>query len=306
MRDVSHKITTLRTATARAILEVSPDTITRIKHGSIPKGDPLPVAKVAAIQSAKNCANIIPYCHPLPIDFVGCEFKLFENKIEVLTVVKAIYKTGVEMEAMMAASVAALTLYDMLKMIDDKMKIVSVELVEKRGGKSDFEDENIKSIRAAVLVMSDSISAGKKSDTSGKLIETKLKSFGVEIVEYKIIPDELEIIQSQIKIYSDEMKLDLVISTGGTGFTTRDTTPEALKPLIEKEIPGIVEAMRNFGQARTPYAMLSRAVAGLRGKTLIVTLPGSKNGAEDSLDAILPALLHSFKMIHSGEHKKKV
>ena len=305
MRDVSNKITTLRIATAKAILEVSPKTILRIKNGTVPKGDALTIAKVAAVQSAKNCANIIPYCHPLPIDFVGCDFILQRNKIFITTTVKAIYKTGVEMEAMMAASVAALTLYDMLKMIDEKMKIVSVELVEKRGGKSDFKDDFVKELRAAVLVMSDSISAGKKSDKSGKMIVERLKSFGIKVVDYKIISDDTKEIESAVKYYCDKMKVDLMISTGGTGFTPRDNTPEAIKNLVEKEIPGIVEAMRTYGQARTPYAMFSRAIAGLRGKSLILTLPGSTGGVIDALDSLFPSVFHSFKMVMGGSHKRR-
>src|SRR3990170_1839099 len=113
MRDISNKTSTLRTAIAKATLKVSPQTIQFIRDGKIPKGDPLPVAKVAAIQAAKNTSQIIPYCHPLPVDFVDCRFDLHADSIEITTEVKAIYKTGVEMEALTAASVAALTIYDM-------------------------------------------------------------------------------------------------------------------------------------------------------------------------------------------------
>ena len=138
MRDISRKITTLRTAVAQATLRVSPSTIMLIHENKIPKGNPLEVAKVAAIQGAKNTSQIIPYCHPLPIDFVGVEFTVGETDIVATVEVKAIYKTGVEMEALTAASIAALTLYDMMKMIDDEMEILGVKLLSKKGGKSDF------------------------------------------------------------------------------------------------------------------------------------------------------------------------
>ena len=138
MRDISRKITTLRTAVAQSTLRVSPSTITLIKENNIPKGNPLEVAKVAAIQAAKNTSQIIPYRHPLPIDFVGVEFDVGKSEIQARVEVKAIYKTGVEMEALTGASVAALTLYDMMKMLDDDMEILGVTLLSKKGGKSDF------------------------------------------------------------------------------------------------------------------------------------------------------------------------
>lgn len=300
MLDISSKIKTLRTATAQARLLLSPSTISRIREGTIPKGNPLEVAKVAAIQAAKNTSSIIPYCHPLPIDFTGVEFEFGDDWIDVRTTVKAIYKTGVEMEALTAASVAVLTMYDMMKMLDEKMSIGSIVLVKKTGGKSDFRTSFTEPPTAAVLVMSDSIAAGKKSDLSGQLIVERLKSAGVEVRDYRIIPDEPEEIARLVKRYADVDKLNLVMTTGGTGFTQRDRTPEAMQMVIEQEAPGIVEAARAYGQERTPYSMLSRARAGIRGRTLIINLPGSKKGVADSLDALIPGVLHAFKMIGIG------
>ena len=139
MIDVSHKNRSAREAKARASLVVHPDTIRRIRDRQIPKGDPLEVAKVAAIQAAKDTARIIPYCHPIPIDHVRVDYELADNRIEVTVTVKAIYKTGVEMEALTGAAVCALTLYDMLKMLDETMAIREVRLLEKKGGKSDLQ-----------------------------------------------------------------------------------------------------------------------------------------------------------------------
>jgi cyclic pyranopterin monophosphate synthase len=302
MLDVSAKPTTLRTAIARARLTVSPDTIALIKNGKIPKGNPLEVAKVAAVQAGKHTPDIIPYCHPIPIDFVGVEFELGNDSITVRTTVKAIYKTGVEMEALTAASVAALTLYDMLKMLDESMTIGEISLVKKTGGKSDFRTQYAQQLRAAVLVMSDSIAAGKKDDTSGKLIVERLQKEGVKVEEYLIIPDDKSTIVSTLIRFADTLKVDCVVTTGGTGLSPRDCTPEAMKEVIEREAAGISEAARLYGQDRTPYSMLSRAKAGLRGKTLIINLPGSKKGVIDSLNAIFPGVLHSFKMIAGGGH----
>ena len=303
MIDISSKINTLRTATAFARLKLSAETIARIHANTIPKGNPLEVAKVAAVQAAKNTAIIIPYCHPLPIDYVGVEYEFGEQWIDVRTTVKAIYKTGVEMEALTAAAAAVLTLYDMMKMLDDTMALGEIRLVEKTGGKSDFRTSFGRPLRAAVLVMSDSIAAGKKSDRSGQLIVERLKREGVNVEDYRIIPDDTAQIVGLLKKYADEDKLDLVMTTGGTGLTPRDRTPEAMEHVIEREAPGIVEAARSYGQERTPYAMLSRARAGTRGATLIVNLPGSKKGVADSLDALFPGLLHAFMMIHGGGHE---
>lgn len=304
MLDISSKIKTMRTATAMGILKLKPETIQLIRQNKIPKGDPLTVAKVAAIQGAKNTSQIIPYCHPLLVDFVGVEIELGESRIDVTTTVKTIYKTGVEMEALVATSVAVLTIYDMLKMLDETMEIIGVRLIAKKGGKSDFKESFETPIRAAVLVMSDSIAAGKKDDLSGRLIVERLQKEGVEVVEYKIIPDDTQQIQRLLIQYADEMNIDLIITTGGTGFSPRDFSPEATLKVIEREIPGIPEALRAYGQERTPYSMLSRGVAGIRDKTIIVNLPGSKKGVGDSLDALFPALLHSFKILQGGGHRE--
>jgi cyclic pyranopterin monophosphate synthase len=303
MLDVSSKTTSLRIATALARLNLSPDTIRMIHENKIPKGNPLEVAKVAAVQAAKNTSDIIPYCHPMPVDFVGVEFEFGEHWVDIRTTVKAVYKTGVEMEALTAASVAALTLYDMMKMLDESMSIAEVKLMKKTGGTSDFKTTYTKLLRAAVLVMSDSISAGKKEDISGRLIVERLKKEGVLVEEYLIIPDDKATIVQTLSKYADEDKLDCVITTGGTGFSARDCTPEAMAEVIEREVPGISEAARLYGQNRTPFSMLSRGKAGLRGRTLIVNLPGSKKGVADSLNALFPGLLHSFKMIWGGGHE---
>jgi cyclic pyranopterin monophosphate synthase len=302
LRDISRKINTFRTAKAHAVLKASPDTIRRIQCGDLPKADPLPIARVAAVQAAKNTSQIIPYCHPMPIEFVGVDFVLGTDKIDIDVEVKAIYKTGVEMEALTAASVAALTLYDMLKIIDEDMEIGTVHLVQKKGGKSDFKDKKLDGLKCAVLVMSDSVSEGKKTDESGRLIEKRLRDEGLEVADYRVIPDEREQIEKQLKQYADEMKIDFVITTGGTGLSPRDCTPEAMANVIERNVPGMAEAARAYGQDRTPYSMLSRGMCGVRGKTLIVNLPGSRGGVTDSLDALFPAVLHAFNMMRAGGH----
>jgi len=294
----------MRSAVAESVLTVSQAVIARIKAGTVPKGDPLEVARVAATMAAKRTSDIIPFCHPVPIEYIRIEHAISDDRITLTATVKGIYRTGMEMEAMTAAAVAALTVYDMLKMLDDNMEILSVRLLKKYGGKSDFKDAFSEPLKAAVLVMSDSVAAGKKSDSSGLLIRDRLISLGLEVVFYEIAPDNKELITKTLIKYCDVDHVDLVMTTGGTGFSSRDTTPEAIQSVIEREVPGIPEAIRAYGQERTPYSMLSRAKAGLRGNTLIVNLPGSKRGVQESLDALLPGMLHAFQMIWGGGHER--
>jgi len=302
MVDITHKVTTLRTAVAQAIVKVSkPETITAIQNDTVPKGNVFAMSKAAGLLGVKRTPDILPDCHPLPIEFTGIEYEVNGLEITVLFTVKTIYKTGVEVEAMHGASVVALNMYDMLKPIDKGIEIQTIKLLKKKGGKSDFKDTFRKDLKAAVVVCSDTISAGHKEDKAGKAIIKKLEHCDVKISEYVIIPDEVEHIQQKAKSYKDQ-GIDIVIYTGGTGLSGRDVTPEALLPLLERRIPGIEEAIRDYGQERMPFAMLSRSIAGTIGDTLILALPGSTNGAKESMDAIFPAVLHSFRILKGARH----
>ena len=302
MVDITHKNTTLRTAIAQAIVKVSkPETITAIEENTVPKGNVFAISKAAGLLGVKKTPYILPDCHPLPIEFTEVEYEINDLEIKVLFTVKTIYKTGVEVEAMHGASVVALNMYDMLKPIDKGIEIHAIKLLEKKGGKSDYKDRFRKDLTAAVIVCSDTISAGHKEDKAGKAIIKKLEDCNVKIVDYTVIPDEVENIQEQALKHQNN-KVDLIVFTGGTGLSVRDTTPEALLPLLDRRIPGIEEAIRNYGQDRMPYSMLSRSVAGTIKNTLVLALPGSTNGAKESMDAIFPAALHVFKILKGARH----
>ncbi len=301
MRDVSPKATTLRTATARAVIFVSKGTTDLIVAGKIPKGDPIPVARVAGIQAAKNTSSIIPFCHPLPIDHADCAFSVHADRIEIESTVTAIHKTGVEMEALTAASVAALTLYDMLKPVDANLRIGEITLLSKTGGKSGHPAPQEK-FSAAVVVLSDSTASGDRKDESGRYVEAQLKTMGVHAVEYFVLPDDEKKLAETLKELADVKRVDLVLTTGGTGLGPKDITPEATRSVIDREVPGISETIRSFGQDRIPTAMLARNVAGVRGRTLIVNLPGSLKGVQESLSAILPGIFHAAKVIGGAKH----
>lgn len=306
MRDISSKVQSFRTARARALLRTSTSTIEKIKNQEIPKGNPLEVARVAAVQAAKNTSQIIPYCHQLSLDFVGVDFQLDEDSITIETTVKVTHKTGVEMEALVAASVAALTIYDMVKMLDDIAEIEGVTLLEKTGGKSDFKPHIERPVRAAVIVLSDSVSRGECEDRSGRLIIERLEQTGIRNVEYIVLPDNEEELVKTARNLCDRDGIDLVLTTGGTGLGPRDKTPEALTRLFDRALPGISEALRAHGQQRNPYAMLSRSVAGVRNNTILVSMPGSAGGVGDSLDLLLPHILHGLSMLEGKGHKQSV
>ncbi|MFT5102757.1 MAG: cyclic pyranopterin phosphate synthase [Candidatus Latescibacterota bacterium] len=302
MVDITHKSNTLRIATAQAIVRVSKEaTITAIEEDTVPKGNVFAMSKAAGLLGVKKTPNILPDCHPLPIEYTGIEYEINGLEIQVLCTVKTIYKTGVEVEAMHGASVVALNMYDMLKPIDKGVEIHQIKLLEKKGGKSDFKDRFRKYLKAAVIVCSDTISEGQKEDRAGKAIIAKLEQSNITISQYIVIPDEKEIIQEKAKRFASE-GLDLVIFTGGTGLSARDVTPEALHEIIDRKIPGIEEAIRSYGQNRTPYSMLSRSVAGTIHDTLILALPGSTNGAKESMDAIFPSVLHVFRILKGARH----
>lgn len=309
MIDVSGKSPSLRTAIAESTVIVSPTTVDRVRRNDVPKPDVLPVARVAAIQAAKGTSRIIPYCHPVPIDFVGVEFSLESDRIIATVTVKAVYKTGVEMEALTGASIAALTIYDMLKPIDDAIEITRIHLISKTGGKSDFSKKARRNFTAAVLVISDSVSAGANTDTSGKLIVSRLRSEGATVADLVVVPDDIDRIRESLLEYCDQKHVDLVITTGGTGLASQDNTPEAMNGIIEREIPGIAEAVRSHGQDHTPFAMLSRGRAGVRGKTIIINLPGSGQAVHEALDCLFPGLLHAFSILAGTsswqDHDKK-
>jgi cyclic pyranopterin monophosphate synthase len=302
MVDITHKSSTLRKAIAQAIVRVSsPDTITAVQERKVPKGDVFEMAKTAGLFAAKRTSDMIPDCHPLPIEFTSVKYDVQGLDIHIIVEIHTIYKTGVEVEAMHAASVVALTMYDMLKPIDKGISIENIKLLEKKGGKTDFKKASVDSFTAAVIVCSDSISKGDKEDRAGKAIIDNLNSHHVSIADYIIIPDEHDIIQEKLKHYCDA-KVNMVIFTGGTGLSPRDVTPEAVEPLLDTKVPGIEEAIRSYGQQRTPYSMLSRSVAGLIGDTLVLALPGSTKGAAESMQAIFPAVLHIFRVMEGARH----
>ena len=153
-------------------------------------------------------------------------------------------------------------------------------------------------VRVGILTISDRAAQGIYADESGALLRQQVaERLGWTVARYRVVPDEVEAIQQTLRAWCDEEGLDLILTTGGTGLGPRDLTPEATRPLLEREAPGIAEALRFYGLQRTPFAMLSRGVAGIRGRTLIINLPGSPKAALENLETVAPALPHGLALL---------
>ena len=304
MIDVSPKFNSLRYAKAEGYLYGNPEALARVADKTVPKGDVLEVARAAGIIAAKRCSDMIVFCHPIPLDWVEVNFEVEDEFIRVIAEVRSVWKTGVEVEAITAVTGALLNAYDMLKPLDAELSFGGVRVLKKRGGKSDFADTFPKPVQTAVLVISDSTHAGTRKDKSGLIIKEFLKDQPVEISVYEVLPDEGKLIAERLIALADNEKMQLIFTTGGTGLGPRDVTPEATLNVLERTIPGIVEAVRNHGRDRTPFAMLSRGESGVRGECVIINLPGSSKGALESLQALFPGLLHIFPMMRGKGHSK--
>jgi molybdenum cofactor biosynthesis protein MoaC len=305
MIDVSPKFISLRYAKAEGYLYGNPDALARVADRTVPKGDVLEVARAAGITAAKRCSDMIVFCHPIPLDWVEVNFEVEPEHIRVIAEVRSVWKTGVEVEAITAVTGALLNAYDMLKPLDAELSFGGVRVLKKRGGISDFDDTFPKPVQTAVLVISDSTHAGTRKDKSGLIIKEFLEDQPVEVSVYDVLPDERKLIAERLIALADKEKMQLIFTTGGTGLGPRDVTPEATLDVLERTIPGIVEAIRKHGRDRTPFAMLSRGEAGVRRECGIINLPGSSKGALESLQALFPGLLHIFPMMRGKGHSKK-
>ncbi len=303
MVNITHKTNSLRQAVASATVIVSkPETMEAIKKRAVPKGDVLEFSRAAGLLAIKKTSDVIPDCHPLPVEYAAIEYNFDELKIIITVEVHTIYKTGVEVEAMHGAMITALTMYDMLKPIDKGIEITTVKLLNKKGGKTDFNTEDTTGIRCVIIICSDTVAAGTNKDATGVAIAEKIKKFQLSAT-VEIIPDNMEMIQAKVKQHSID-GIQLLLFAGGTGLSAKDITPEAIEPMLDRKIPGIMEAARAYGQERMPYSMLSRGIAGFIKNTLVITLPGSPRGAAETVDALFPYVLHVFRVAggirHSG------
>ena len=302
MVDITFKSYTLRKAIARATVRVSTAaTIALVEQRKVPKGDIFEFARASALLAIKKTSDVIPDCHPLPVEYAQVRYDVSGLEIHIDVEVHTIYKTGVEVEAMHGASVASLVIYDMLKPVDKGVELQRIHLVEKKGGTTDFQAPDASRLKAAVVVCSDSVSHGEKEDRSGKKLVELLGKQGFEDIGYHIVPDEKPAIGQQLEQCQRD-GVDLLLLTGGTGLSDRDVTPEAVAPYLTAPVPGIMETVRQYGQQRIKTAMLSRGVAGFAGRMLVITLPGSTGGVTDGVAALFPQVLHVFDVRGGHRH----
>jgi cyclic pyranopterin phosphate synthase len=322
MIDVSPKNVTRRRSLAEGRIYLSPLVYEKIRHKTLPKGDALALAEVAGIMAAKNTALLLPLCHPLPLEAVQVQCILEPERRAVLVrcEVTATAKTGVEMEALVGVQAALLCIYDLSKGTDPVMSMGEVTLLEKEGGKSGFwrhpehasklapaqavaKEQYLQNIRATIITISDSCYEGSAEDTSGQWLVDCCESYGAMISKQFLIPDEVDSIRQLVMEAAETHGSDLIITTGGTGLSPRDRTPEAMKGIWDREIPGFGELLRSSGAHHTAMAFLSRSGAGMVGKSLVIMLPGSLKAVKQGLGVLLPLLPHAFHVTRGGRHE---
>jgi cyclic pyranopterin phosphate synthase len=298
MVDVSAKPVTVRAARARASVLASAEALALLREGALPKGDALAVARIAGIAGAKQTPALIPLCHPIGLTNVEVTAQVMDRSVRLEASARAVGRTGVEMEALTAATVAGLALIDMIKGIDRSATLASIQVVAKSGGRSG--DWTLELGRAAVVTVSDRSTAGTRPDTSGPVLVDGLRTAGFICDAAAVVPDEVAAIREAVMACVTE-GAGLVLTTGGTGLGPRDHTPEALSELFDAPAPGLADLLRRV--TGNTFAALSRGVAGLIGRSLVIALPGSPAAAEDALAALGPLFPHLIAQLAGGDHE---
>jgi len=299
MVDVTDKVSTTRVAKAKGQIAMLNKTISAIQDDTLPKGNVLTTAKISGVQAAKKTSALIPMCHQLNLTFVDIEFDIQTENIVIKSTVKTKEATGVEMEALTAVSVAALTIYDMCKAVDKTMTIGEITLVDKKGGASGHAVAYRPAV--GIITMSDGVAAGKREDKSGKILSDGFAQAGCAIEKQLVLPDGSEELRKTIKSWIDS-GVELIITTGGTGLGPRDLTIPVLETMFDSRLPGIEQALHAYGRGKLATASLSRLAAGVVGSAIIISLPGSPGAVRDGLKVLIPTIFHAFHMMKGEGH----
>ena len=307
MVDVGDKAVTARTATATGRVVTRPDVIALVRADDLPKADVLATARIAGISGAKKTSELIPLCHQLALTSVKVDFAFSDDAILITATAKTTGQTGVEMEALTAVAIAGLTLHDMIKAVDARATLTDVRLETKTGGKhGEWSRAGVDTVEvspsvrhrtAAVVVASTTGATGEREDTTGPVISAWFEARGYAVDAVTIVADA-DVAAELARVVATAPAV--IITTGGTGMSPTDRTPEATSALLDRELPGVSEAIRLRGLAVTPKAALSRGVAGTASGTVIVNLPGSPGGVKDGLAVLTDLLDHLVAQVEGG------
>lgn len=313
MIDVGNKPITQRVATAEGKIFAQAETLDLVRQGKLKKGNALSLAEAAGLYAAKRTPELLALCHPISLDRTDVNISVQESHIVVRTTCAAHGKTGVEMEALTACSVALLSLYDVLKAHDTKLRIEGLCVLEKTGGVNAADPTSLPtlSVKSAVLTLSDSASQLAAQDSSGPILVDYLaaRQAAASASLVRILPDEASsLIGALNECY--EQHVGLVLCTGGTGLSARDITPEALRTFMHsragKEIEGFGERLRFVGSQHKRTANLSRQLAIVVGqgshRMLVVALPGSPKAVRESIPVLDELLPHALAVLLGTEN----
>lgn len=295
-----------RTATAEAEL-VGPDSARQLLETS---AELLSEARVVAMLVARRAGETLPHTPAVELDELDITFTHTDDGLHIAARVGGFSRGSLASRALLCATTCAAAIVDAVPDHAADVAVRDARVTGTRGGASGLSYDFDPPVQAAILVVSDAVAGGHKDDRAGRIVRDavdSLEAHGVELANYEVLGDQPEEVAERVEKWAAS-DIDLVLTVGGTGLVPTDRTVEAIEPLLDRSIPGLMEALRDYGLEQTPLAYISRGVAGMIADTLVVTLPGSTGGAREAAEALFPAALHVFKVLRkarehlSGDH----